>query len=215
MTIDLMNAETPNGAWIGPRPSNLEIFAVMFVGVAGIMIAGVGPDLLGTLVRAKRLTDNQLGQAMAAELLTLGLAAFASGAVLKPVQLKLICVVMALVLVGLNSATPYFSGDMIIAIRAIAGLPSGVLMWVTIAMIARTPKPERWSGAYLAIQTLAQFMMIALSGTVVRNYGGDTGWWGLAGFYALTAVFALLAPGRFAPLPRAEGQGGAEQRLPA
>src|SRR5689334_8773607 len=89
------------GEWIGPRPSNLEIFAIMFVGVAGIMIAGVGPDLLGNLERSGRLTPSQLGQAFAAELLTLGIAAFVSGAVLKPARLKLIGVVAALALTGL------------------------------------------------------------------------------------------------------------------
>ena len=71
-----MNADTPSAGWIGPRPSNLEIFAVMFVGVAGIMIAGLQPLLLGTLSHEGKITANQLGQAATAELLTLGLAAF-------------------------------------------------------------------------------------------------------------------------------------------
>lgn len=206
-------SETTGGNWIGPRPSGLEIFAVMFVGVAGIMIAGVGPDLLGNLERAGRLTANQLGQAFAAELLTLGLAAFISGALLKPVRLKLIGVAAALALTGLNAGTPYFSGDMIIAIRAVAGLPSGVLMWLTIAMIARTPTPERWSGAYLAIQTLAQLLMSRLIGPVTGEYGVDAGWWVLSAYCAITALLTLAAPARFATLPRAEGHSGLPSSL--
>ena len=46
-----MTSEASNGGWIGPRISNLEIFAVMFVGVAGIMIAGLQPLLLGERAR--------------------------------------------------------------------------------------------------------------------------------------------------------------------
>ena len=71
-----MNTETRNGGWIGPRLSKLEIVAVMFVGIAGIMIAGLQPLLLGTLSHEGKITANQLGQAATAELLTLGLAAF-------------------------------------------------------------------------------------------------------------------------------------------
>ena len=207
-TGDSKTDATPGGQWIGPRPSNLELFAIMFVGIAGIMIAGVGPDLLGNLERTGRLTASQLGQAFAAELLTLGIAAFASGAALKPERLKLIGIVMALALTALNAATPMFSGDMVIAVRAVAGLPSGVLMWITIAMIARTPTPERWSGAYLAIQTLAQLLMSRLIGPATGSYGADAGWYVLAAFFAVTAVLAFFAPDRLAPLPRAEGHSG-------
>src|SRR5262245_60587492 len=190
---ETQTSKAPAGEWIGPRPTNLEIFAVMFVGVAGIMIAGVGPDLLGNLERTNRLTSSQLGQAFAAELLTLGLAAFLSGAVLKPERLKMIGVITALALTGLNAATPMFSGDMVIAVRAVAGLPSGVLMWIAVAMIARTPTPERWSGAYLAIQTLAQLLMSRVIGPVTQGFGADAGWFVLAAYFAVTAMVALLS----------------------
>src|SRR5689334_1595074 len=120
--------ETTGGNWIGPRPSGLEIFAVMFVGVAGIMIAGLQPLLLGTLSHEGKLSPNQLGLAATAELLSLGLAAFFAGALLKPARLKLIAVTMAVVLAALDAATPLVEGDSITLIRGLAGLPSGVLM---------------------------------------------------------------------------------------
>ncbi len=201
-----MTPETQAAGWIGPRPSNLEIFAVMFVGVAGIMIAGLQPLLLGTLSHEGKITANQLGLAATAELLALGLAAFFAGAVLKPVRLKLIAVVMALILAALDAATPLVEGDNITLIRGLAGLPSGVLMWVTIAMIARTPAPERWSGAYLTIQTLAQFLLATLiSVAVVATWGASGGWIALAGFCVVTAIVAFFVPDRLAPLVRDEG----------
>ncbi len=165
-----MVGEAPVGQWIGPRPSRLQFSAVMFLGVTAIMIAGLQPLLLGTLAHEGRLTANQLGQAATAELLAMGLAAFVSGAVRKPAQLKLIGIAASLILAAIDFATPFVAGDAITLMRGLAGLPSGVLMWITIALIARTPTPERWSGVYLTVQTLAQFVVATiLSATIVPS----------------------------------------------
>ena len=197
--------DTSPGAWIGSRPSALQFSAVMFVGVAAIMIAGLQPLLLGTMATEGRLSAAQIGQAATAELLAMGLAAFVSGAALKPRRLKLIAIVAALLLAAIDVATPYVQGDTITLVRGLAGLPSGVLMWITIALIARTPTPERWSGVYLTVQTLAQFAMATvLSATVVPTYGSDGGWFGLAVFCVVTAAIALCIPDSYAPLPRTE-----------
>lgn len=178
----------------------------MFVGVAGIMIAGLQPLLLGTMAQEGKVTANQLGQAATAELLAIGLAAFLAGAALKPERMKIIAVAMALLLAGLDAATPLVEGDAITLVRGLAGLPSGVLMWVALALIARTPRPETWSGVYLTVQTLAQFLLATLiAATVVPAYGSGGGWMALAGFCAATAVFALCVPDRLAPLARTEG----------
>ncbi|MDP3493657.1 MAG: hypothetical protein Q8R82_11115 [Hyphomonadaceae bacterium] len=197
--------DAPASAWIGSRPSALQFSAVMFVGVAAIMIAGLQPLLLGTLAHEGRLSPSQIGQAATAELLAMGLAAFISGAALKPKRLKIIAVVMSLALAAIDIATPYVQGDAITLVRGIAGLPSGVLMWITIALIARTPTPERWSGVYLTVQTLAQFAMAtALSVAVVPTYGSDGGWFALAAFCIATAFVALFIPSSYAPLPKTE-----------
>ncbi len=201
-----MSSEAQTPGWIGPRPSGLGIFSVMFVGVAGIMIAGLQPLLLGTMAQEGRITANQLGQAATAELLAMGAAAFLAGAALKPERMKIIGVLMALLLAGLDAATPMFMGDTITLVRGVAGLPSGVLMWVALAMIARTPRPERWSGIYLTVQTLAQFLMATLmAATVVPAYGASGGWIALAAFCVATAVFALFIPDRLQLLARTEG----------
>jgi MFS family permease len=203
-----MSSDAQTTGWIGQRPSGIAIFSVMFVGVAGIMIAGLQPLLLGTMAQEGRITANQLGQAATAELLAMGAAAFLAGAVLKPEKMRLIGVLMALLLAGLDAATPLFTGEAITLVRGVAGLPSGVLMWVALALIARTPHPERWSGIYLTVQTLAQFLMATLiAATVVPVYGASGGWVALAAFCVATAVFALLVPDRLQPLAKAEGRG--------
>lgn len=200
-----MVGEAPVGQWIGPRPSRLQFSAVMFLGVTAIMIAGLQPLLLGTLAHEGRLTANQLGQAATAELLAMGLAAFVSGAVLKPAQLKLIGIAASLILAAIDFATPFVAGDAITLMRGLAGLPSGVLMWITIALIARTPTPERWSGVYLTVQTLAQFVVATiLSATIVPSFGSDGGWFALGCLCLVTAVVALAVPTQYAPLPKTE-----------
>src|SRR5690606_8431035 len=161
--------------------------------------------LLGTLEHEGRLTANQLGQAATAELLAMGLAAFVSGAALKPAQLKLIGIAASLILAAIDFATPFVAGDTITLMRGLAGLPSGVLMWITIALIARTPTPERWSGVYLTVQTLAQFVVATiLSATIVPSFGSDGGWFALGCLCLVTAVVALAVPTQYAPLPKTE-----------
>jgi len=200
--------ETHVGEWIGPRPTRIEFSAVMFVGVTGIMIAGLQPLLLGTLEHEGRLSPAQLGQAATAELLAIGIAAFLAGAALKPARLKLMAVVAALLLAAIDAATPFVQGDMITLMRGAAGIPSGVLMWITVALIARSPTPARWSGVYLTVQTLAQFVMAtALSATVTPAFGADGGWMALAGFCVVTALAAFALPSSYAPLPKTESNG--------
>ena len=79
----------------------------------------------------------------------------------KAERLRAIGAISALALAALNVATVWASGETVTLIRALAGVPSGILIWITIAMIARSPTPERWSGIYLTIQTLAQFVLAA------------------------------------------------------
>ena len=80
-------------------------------------------------------------------------------------------------------------------------MPSGILIWITIAMIARSPTPERWAGIYLTIQTLAQFVLAAaLAAWVISRSGANGGFVALAVLCVISAVAALALPNRFAPL---------------
>jgi hypothetical protein len=200
--------ETAPTAWIGSPPTHAQFSAAMFVGVTGIMIAGLQPLLLGALAAEGKLSVAQIGQAATAELLSMGLAAGLAGAMLKPERLRLIAVAMSLILAGIDAATPFVTGDMITLVRGAAGVPSGVLIWITVALITRSPKPERWSGVYLTVQTLAQFVLATgLSALVMQTYGAAGGFVSLAGFCVLTAIIALALPSSYAPLPKTESNG--------
>jgi hypothetical protein len=208
--VDAMaNTTTTSPDWIGERPGPLHAASVMFVGIIGIMIAGVQPLLLGALQQEGRLTAAQLGHAATAELLTMGIAAGLAGAMLKPERLRWIGLIAGLALAGFDVLSVKVGGETMTLVRACAGLPSGILMWITIGMITRSPRPERWSGVYLTLQTLAQFLLSAvLTAAVVGRYGANGGFLALAGLSALAGVAALAAPKRYAPLAHADAPGG-------
>ncbi|HET6971796.1 MAG TPA: MFS transporter, partial [Phenylobacterium sp.] len=193
------------GAWIGAPPTRLQSVAVMFVGVVGIMIAGLQPQLLGALAQEGRLDPAQLGHAATAELLAMGLAAGGAGIALKPRRLGLIGLVAGLALAVADVVTTRLSGEAVTVARAAAGAPSGVLMWLTLSVIARAPRPERWAGVYLTVQTLAQFLLAtALTALVIPRMGANGGWLALAGLGGLAGVAALAAPQQLADLSHAE-----------
>ncbi len=187
--------------WIGGRPTAIQLGVILLVGVCGVMIAGLQPLLLGTLAQEGRITVAQLGHAATAELLLMGLASAYAGARWKTEHLRAIGSISALALAALNVATVWANGETVTLIRAFAGVPSGILIWITIAMIARSPTPERWAGIYLTIQTLAQFLLAAaLTAWVISRTGANGGFVALAVLCVVSALAALLLPNRFAPL---------------
>ena len=187
--------------WIGERPTALQFTVILLIGVCGVMIAGLQPLLLGTLAQEGRITAAQLGHAATAELLLMGIASAYAGGRWQAERLRAIGAISALALAALNVATVWASGETVTLIRALAGVPSGILIWITIAMIARSPTPERWSGIYLTIQTLAQFILAAaLTAWVISRCGANGGFVALAVLCAICAVAALALPNRFAPL---------------
>lgn len=195
--------------WIGVPPGVAQQVSAMFVGVVGIMIAGLQPLLLGALQAEGRLSDAQIGHAATGELLAMGLTAGLAGGLLKAERLRLIGLVSGLALAAIDLATLKAGGEAVTLIRAAAGVPSGLLVWLTISLITRSPRPEQWSGLYLTVQTLAQFLLsLALTALVVSKYGANGGFVVLAAISALAGLAALACPDRYAPLAHADAPGG-------
>ncbi|HEV7157101.1 MAG TPA: MFS transporter [Caulobacteraceae bacterium] len=195
--------------WIGAPPGPLRASASLAVGVNGIMIAGLQPLLLGALQLAHRLSAAELGRAATAELLTMGAVAGLAGLFLPPRHLRPLGVLACLVLAGLDVATTRADGATITLLRGAAGIPSGVMMWLTISMITRAPRPEQWSALFLTVQTLGQFVLSAvISAFVIGRFGPNGGFFALAGVSVIAAGAALIAPPSLAPLAHAETPGG-------
>jgi len=198
---------TENPGWIGRAPTWAQAVAVMYVGVTGVMIAGLQPLLLGALQQEGRLDASQLGHAATAELLAMGVTAGLAAALLKPRGLRWIGLGVGVALALLDWLTLRFTGEGVTLVRAAAGVPSGVMIWLTIGMITRAPRPQRWSGVYLTVQTLAQFgLATVLTVFVVGRFGANGGFLALAGVSALAGVAALAGPAAYAPLGRSDAR---------
>ena len=179
----------------------------MGVGINSLMFAGILPILLGALADEHRLNASGIGLTAMAELLAMGLSTAAMGLIRRPERLRLIGVAASLAVAALNLIAMPASGVMLIALRGATGASEGVLLWITVSMIARTVTPERWAGVFFTTQTLAQLLLaIALAMVFVPRYGANGVFGALGALAVFGVVPALLSPTRFAPLPVGAGQ---------
>ncbi len=180
------------------------------LGVNGLLVLGVVPVLLGDLAHDHRLTAAGIGQTAMIELLSMGITIALAAIVLKPVRLKTLGAVLCLILAAVDLAGVGASGGVIMALRGVAGALEGLLLWVTVGMIARTITPERWAGVFFTAQVLAQLLLaVAFALWILPRFGPNGGFISLALVSLLTVPAALFGPSRFAPLATAPGETGA------
>ena len=203
-----MTLHSPAGdpTWKHESFTPLETSTILFVGVVGVLILGLQPVLLGALVDEHRLRLPELGQVATLELLTMAIAASLAGARLRPGRLRLVAVLAGVALGLCDLASMGARGTELLALRALAGIPSGILMWITAGMITRSALPHRWSAVYLTTQTLVQFVCSTAFSEVVIPRNGDNGaLLTLAALGFASAFVAPLLPRRYQPLPHAGG----------
>ncbi len=193
--------------WLGARPDRVQVASAFAIGIVGIVVAGLQPLLLGALQASGRITNVQIGHAATLELLTLGIGAGLAGGLLERLPLRLVALVAALVYVAANLATLGAHGEGVTLVRGLAGLSGGVMIWIVVGVIVRSPAPARWAGAYLALQTLAQLAVAALLGAVAVNRpeGAPLA---MAALGVLAGAVAVGLPHRLDPLPREETASG-------
>src|SRR6185437_10318840 len=180
------------------------------VGVNSLLVLGVLPVLLGALVDEHRLSDPDIGLVATVEVLTMGVATALAGILLKPQRLKTIGLAATLVLAVVDYATAGASGAGIFALRGLAGAIEGVMLWITVAMIARTATPERWAGVFFTGQTLSQLLLaLALAAWIMPRWGATGGFVAIAACALAGAGAALVGPSRLADLDPDEAIGGA------
>lgn len=191
-------------------PTRRDAIAVFGVGLNALLIAGLLAPLLGALADEHRLSASQIGLTAAAELFSMALASGIAGLTLAPRRLKLIGAAASLALAGFDLATTAASGWLTPAIRTGAGAAEGVLLWITIGMIARTATPERWAGVFFTAQTVVQLgLALAYATFVIPRFGANGGYASLAICALIGLAPALACPSRYPPLPAGQPRGGA------
>jgi hypothetical protein len=184
----------------------LQTAAALSIGVLCLVGAGVLSLLLSALVDEHRLTAAGIGQAAMLEALSMGLSTALAGIVLKPRHLPLIGIVASAALVALNLATLPASGASVLAVRALAGVPEGVLLWIAVGLISRTVNPARWAAVLFTGMGVTQLIAAAaLSAWGLPRFGANSGYVALAVTSAACAALALFLPRDYGVVPGAEG----------
>lgn len=202
-----MSAEKAMTSWIGPPLSRAQIAALLFIGTVGVTIAGVQPVLFGALLQAGKISIAQIGHAATAELVTLGIGVPLTGWLLEGRPVRPLAIAAAVLLALANLATVLVSGEGVTAVRALAGLAGGALLWLSVAMVVRSPNPTILSACSLLLQAFVQMLVAAGIGWATPG--------AVAGVPVVIAalgvvVIALmpLVPRSFVPLPREETASG-------
>lgn len=192
-----------------PAHSGVEFSAVILLGVLALSIIGVAPALLGALVDEHRLSESGLGLTAMLELLCMGVTTGLAGAFLKPERLRVIGLIGSLLLAVADVATIRAKGGGVLLIRGLAGAPEGLLLWITVGMIARSDTPERVAGIFFTAQVVVQLALAALLTAAVLPHLGADGGFAALGLTTLTGMAAsMVIPRRFGPLTQAAGTTG-------
>ena len=184
--------------------------AGLITGSIALLMLGLQPLILGTLADERRLTETQIGAAATAELLALGLTSGLLASLLPPHRLKTINAGACVALATANLAGIFMQGIGFVVSRGIAGIAGGVLMWIAIALITRSARPDRNSGVFLVMQTLAQAALAAvLPLTLMPLFGANGGLGALAGLAVAGIGASFWLPSALSRLPKpADGHGG-------
>jgi hypothetical protein len=195
---------------VPPGAEGIRLFAALIFGVIVLLGQGVLPLLLGSLEIEHRLSDSGIGLAAAAEALAITISCSLAGLYLKPVRLRLIAVLGLLALAVANVAVVWIRGEAgIILARATAGVPEGILFWISLGMIARAATTERW-GAILNTMSIVGSVIMAAACTryAIPNFGIDGGFIAMAAISATSVAVVPFIPDRYAPLKLADAKGG-------
>ena len=195
---------------IGPALGPYTAGAAILLGSIGLLTLGVMPVLFGALAESGRLSVAGIGRCAMLEALSMGISAGLCGAVVsRPVKLREVALVASLALAGFDLLSLFAGGWQVFAARGLAGLSEGVLLWITVGMIARSETPDRWAGVFFTAMVSGQ-LALALSYVVIIPHFGANGGFVILALAALLGIPAsFYSPHAYAPLVQDESLSGA------
>lgn len=188
-----------------PAPLDRPPGAVAAIGVGTAAMVGIGvqPLLLEAMVAAGRLTKGLVHPAVLTDLFGMGAAIALASCFLPPERLRRTALLAALASAALSLLVVFAQGWQVVALRGLAGLADGLLVWITVGFLARRTPPEPWAVGFFVTQSLGQLFLAALTGALLLPGPGLTaGLMAPVGMAFLALVLAFWLPDRFEPLPR-------------
>ncbi|MBS0334746.1 MAG: hypothetical protein JSS35_18400 [Proteobacteria bacterium] len=179
------------GTPVKPR----EAAAAIGIGLLALLISGLMSILLAALTDEHRLSASGIGLAAMLEALSTAVVTALAGMALKPVRLRATAAAAAVALTVIDLATLRASGMGVLAVRGLAGVPEGLLLWISIGFISRTATPERWAAVLFTGMGLSQLAVAAgLSAFVLPRFGANGGYAAVAAGAALALLVAPFLP---------------------
>jgi hypothetical protein len=194
---------------VGPDLSAKQAAAALSFGVVSLLFVGVLPALLGALADEGRLSAAGFGRVAALEALSMGIATALAGILLPAKRLRLLGLTTTLTLAVLDVAAVRSGEGTILILRTLAGAAEGLLLWISVGMIARTETPERWAGVFFTGSTSAQLVLaLAFAVYVIPHFAADGGFvlLGIATLFGVAGVF--WCPDGYGALPGSDGAAG-------
>ena len=146
-----------------------------------------------------------MGQAATMDMLGLALSSGAAGAFLAPKKLRVYAAAAALGVIAANLSTCVAGTFGVLASRLASGGCSGILMWVTLGLLARSRAPVRLTGLFLAAQAAVGVVLASLlSRAILPRFGFAGGYAALAGFGGVALFAATQIPRSYAALGRSK-----------
>lgn len=174
---------------IAPAPldDRRPAFAALALGSLAMIVTGLQPLLLSELADIGRLPHDLVHPAAIADLLAMALGVGLCALFLKTRRLTLWAAgaTLACVIGGLGALL--VRDIQFLYLRAFGGLNGAVLIWITVGMIARQPRPEPWAAAFFLIQSAGQVFAAAFASAL-----GPTG--GIAFAAGLSGLCLLVVP---------------------
>lgn len=190
--------------------SRKHLAAALALGSVAVLMVGLQPLLLGELLAENRLSLEGVGLVAMGEIVALGLGVILGDLLRSVINLRFLTIVAALSAAGLDWVTASTTGDTaLMVVRALAGLGEGLLLWGAVSLIVRGPAPDRVSGVFMVVQTLAQGIIAAiLAFWVLPRQSVAGGFIFLALISASAVLLVRWQPSRLASLADTEQASG-------
>ncbi|MFS2199013.1 SDR family NAD(P)-dependent oxidoreductase [Pseudomonas sp. Pseusp3] len=188
--------------------SRKHLVAALTLGSVAVLMVGLQPLLLGELLAANRLSLEGVGLVAMGEIVALGLGVIVGDLMRLMMNLRFITIMAAVFTAALDIMTTTTTGDAgLLIVRALAGLTEGLLLWGAVSLIVRGPHPDRVSGLFMVVQTLAQGIIAAvLAFWVLPRQSVSGGFVLLAALSLASVLLVCWQPARLAPLASHAGQ---------
>jgi len=177
-------------------PSFTQTASALLIGANSILVVGIQPVMVGTLLNEHRIEMAQVGQLAMTELLMLTVGIMFAN-VFQPLKnLRLVAVMTGLVGVVFNVASIVGSSAVeLIVLRAAAGFTEGVLVWIATAIVVRSEAPSRLFAVSAILQLITQGLLAALLSMVtIPAYGWRSVFVSLAMVSLLNAALSFRLP---------------------